>query len=100
TGLYAANTRVATYADALSQNHDSFVRSLHDAGYSTSVFGKWHMAGLAGRGNQPSYPGMKPLEAGFDYFRGNLTAALPSFWEYAVHVQDETTAPSEWLTLE
>ena len=69
TGLYAAKTRVATYADALSPKHTSFVRMLKDdGGYSTAVFGKWHIAGLGGRN---PYPGMKPKQAGFDIFKGN-----------------------------
>ena len=50
TGLFAAKTKVTTYADALSPNHTSFVRKLKDeAGYSTAIFGKWHMAGLPGK---------------------------------------------------
>ena len=62
TGLFASKTNVLTYADPLSQNHDSFVSRLKDqGGYGTAVFGKWHMAGLPGR--QRDYPGMKPKEA-------------------------------------
>lgn len=48
TGLYGARNDVLSYADPLSQMHTSFVRQLRDeAGYSTAVFGKWHMAWLA-----------------------------------------------------
>ena len=98
TGLFASKTNVATYADALSQNHDSFVSHLRDeAGYSTAVFGKWHMAGLPGQNGQ-DYPGMKPKEAGFDLFVGNMHAALPSFWDYEINIQDASTAPGVWKT--
>lgn len=97
TGLFAARTDVLTPADPLSQNHVSVAQLLKDdGGYSTAVFGKWHMAGVP-RGDV-EYPGMKPLEAGFDLFKGNLHAALQTFWEYDYHVQDEDTAPGEWRT--
>jgi len=97
TGLYAAKTKVTTYADALSQKHATFVRKLKDqAGYSTAVFGKWHMAGLPG---QPvDYPGMKPKEAGFELFKGNLHAAIMTYWEYNYQIQDSDTAPDAWRT--
>ncbi|MXO88128.1 sulfatase-like hydrolase/transferase [Alteraurantiacibacter aestuarii] len=99
TGLFAGRTHVQTYADALSQNHDSFVRTLADrGGYSTAVFGKWHMAGLPAEGGD--YPGMKPKEAGFQLFRGNMHAALPSFWDYPLHVQDAGTPAGQWRTEE
>jgi len=97
TGLYAAKTKVTTYADALSQNHTSFVRKLkEEAGYSTGVFGKWHMAGLPGK--PKDYPGMKPKEAGFEIFKGNLHAAITTYWQYDYHIQDSETAPDEWRT--
>jgi len=96
TGLYS-QTHVFTYADALSQNHTSFVRMLKEQGnYSTAVFGKWHMAGLPGQ--DVSYPGMKPKEAGFDLFKGNMHAALNTFWDYAYEIQDETTPADQWRT--
>ncbi len=98
TGLTSANHHVETYADALDQRHDSFVRLLHDAGYRTGVFGKWHMAGLPAAPNSGGrdYPGMKPLEAGFDYFVGNMHAALRTYWDYESHVQDASTGPATW----
>ena len=97
TGLYAAKTRVANYQDPLSTNHTTFVQRLKDeAGYSTAVFGKWHLAGLPG--TPVSYPGVKPKQAGFDVFKGNLHAALATFWNYDYQVQDETTPDNEWRT--
>jgi arylsulfatase A-like enzyme len=97
TGLYGARTHVLTYADPLSQSHLSFVKLLKDeGGYSTGLFGKWHLSGLPGQNGAPDYPGIKPKEAGFDVFRGNLHAALASYWNYDYQVQDENTSASEW----
>lgn len=96
TGLYSA-TNVFTYADPLSPNHTSFVQMLKEYGnYSTAVFGKWHMAGLPGQ--DVSYPGMKPKQAGFDLFKGNMHAALGTFWEYDYEIQDESSAADQWRT--
>ncbi len=93
TGLYSAKTGVLDYTNWLSQNHHSFVRDLKEkGGYSTAVFGKWHIAGLG------VYPGMKPKEAGFDLFQGNLHGGLDTYFEYDYQVQDDTTPPDQWRT--
>jgi arylsulfatase A-like enzyme len=93
TGLYSAKTGVLDYTNWLSQNHHSFVRDLKEkGGYSTAVFGKWHIAGLG------QYPGMKPKEAGFDLFLGNLHGGLATYWEYDYHIQDSNTPPDQWRT--
>ena len=95
TGLFAAETKVASYADPLSQNHTTFVSQLKtQGGYRTAIFGKWHLAGLPGP--QESYPGMKPKQAGFDLFRGNLHAAIDTYWDYDYQVQDAATPAGEW----
>ncbi len=96
TGLFSVKTRVLTYADPLDTHHLSFVQLLKDkAGYSTAVFGKWHIAGLPGR--PVDFPGMKPKQAGFDLYKGALSAAIKSYWDYAYQIQDESTAPDKWL---
>jgi arylsulfatase A-like enzyme len=93
TGLYPAKTGVLDYLDWLSQNHHSFVQDLKDkGGYSTAVFGKWHIAGLG------QYPGMKPKEAGFDLFLGNLHGGLDTYFEYDYHIQDSTDPPDLYRT--
>ncbi|HSW39852.1 MAG TPA: sulfatase-like hydrolase/transferase, partial [Acidobacteriota bacterium] len=93
TGLYAAKTQVFDYADSLSQSHKTVAHFLRDeAGYNTAIFGKWHVAGLG------FYPGMKPKQAGFDLFLGNLNGAIDSYWRYDYQIQDETTPPNQWRT--
>jgi arylsulfatase A-like enzyme len=93
TGLYAAKTRVFDYSDPLSQNHETVAGILRDeAGYSTAIFGKWHVSGLG------YYPGMKPKQAGFDLFLGNLNGAIDTYWSYDYQIQDETTPPNQWRT--
>jgi len=95
TGLFADKTRVVNYQNPLSKNHTTFVRRLHDeGGYSTAIFGKWHLAGLPG--TPENYPGIKPKQAGFDLFRGNLHAAIATYWDYDYQVQDDSTGDNEW----
>lgn len=97
TGLFAAKTKVTTYADALSSKHTSFVQILKDeGGYSTAIFGKWHMAGLPGK--PVDYPGMKPKQAGFELFKGNMHAAINSYWNYEYQIQDDHTPADQWRT--
>lgn len=91
TGLFSAKTGVLTYAEPLGTHHVSFVQKLKDeAGYSTAIFGKWHMAGLG------AFPGMKPKQAGFDLFKGNLSAAINTYWNYDYQIQDASTPADKW----
>lgn len=98
TGLFAGKVNVINYTDPLAQQHDSFVKRLKtEGGYSTGLFGKWHLAGMPGGGGRP-YPGMKPKEAGFDVFRGNMHAAIKGYWDYDYMVQDADTPADQWRT--
>ena len=94
TGLFAAKTHVIDYNYHVTHSHHSFVNDLKDAGYAAAVFGKWHMAGLG------VYPGLRPKEAGFELFRGNLHGGLATYWAWDYHVQDESTPPDQWRTEE
>jgi arylsulfatase A-like enzyme len=97
TGLFAVKANVLSYADPLAQSYTSLVKTLKDeAGYSTGLFGKWHLAGLPGR--PADYPGMKPKQAGFEVFKGNMHAAIRTYWDYDYQVQDATTPDDTWRT--
>jgi arylsulfatase A-like enzyme len=97
TGLFAAKTKVVTFNDGLSAKHTSFVQMLKDkGGYRTAVFGKWHIAGVPGK--PVDYPGMKPKQAGFELFKGNMHAAIKEYWDYDYQIQDENTPPDKWRT--
>ena len=95
SGLYPAKTGVVDYRYWLNQSHHTFVEDLKSqGGYSTAVFGKWHIAGLA------PYQGMRPKEAGFDLFKGNLNGGVATYWRWDYHIQDADTAPNMWRTEE
>jgi len=93
TGLYSERTGVLDYMGYLSNNHHPFVRDLKEkGGYSTAAFGKWHIAGLG------QYPGMKPKEAGFDLFLGNLHGGVTTYYEWDYHIQDSTDSADQYRT--
>ncbi|MBN2319058.1 MAG: sulfatase-like hydrolase/transferase [Acidobacteria bacterium] len=93
TGLYSVKTGVLDYIGYLSHSHHSFVRDLKEkGGYSTAAFGKWHIAGLG------QYPGMKPKEAGFDLFLGNLHGGVQTYYQWDYHIQDSTDPPDQYRT--
>jgi arylsulfatase A-like enzyme len=97
TGLSAAKANVINYADPLSPKFTSFVQKLKDeGGYSTGLFGKWHLSGSPG--GQSSFPGMKPKQAGFEVFKGNLNAAIKTYWDWDYMEQDATTPADKWRT--
>lgn len=105
TGLYPQRTGVLDYTGWLSQNHLSLATQLKAQGYSTALFGKWHLSGLhdirpeAPPHEGPLFPGMKPKEAGFDLFLGDMNGALPDYWDYDIVVQDDETPADEWRTV-
>jgi arylsulfatase A-like enzyme len=92
TGLFEDKTRVLAPGTPMSSYHTTFVRLLKESGYSTALFGKWHL-GTGGTN------GVMPKQAGFDIYKGNNTGGLsPSFWSYNYHIQDDATAETAFRT--
>lgn len=54
----------------LPPEHPTLASLLRDAGYTTSLFGKWHL------GNMPEFG---PRRSGYDYFFGNFSGAVDYF---------------------
>jgi arylsulfatase A-like enzyme len=94
TGLFEDKTQVKVPDNPMSSYHTTFVQRLKDeADYSTAAIGKWHLAG-----SSPSWPGVRPRQAGFDFFRGNFMSYIPDYWSYDVHVQDNTNTGTNYRT--
>jgi arylsulfatase A-like enzyme len=94
SGLFEDKTQVKAPDNPMSINHTTFVKKLkEDGGYSTAIFGKWHLAG-----SSPGFTGAKPKQVGFDLFKGNLQAAINTFWNYTYHVQDDATSATTFRT--
>jgi arylsulfatase A-like enzyme len=79
----------------MSPNHITFPQLLQAAGYSTALFGKWHLAGSSASG----WSGIRPRQAGFDFFKGHFDSQLPDYWSYDVHIQDDTTFGTDYSTV-
>jgi arylsulfatase A-like enzyme len=98
TGLFEDKTRVTGPDSPLVYNSDpikrhiTFVKKLQEAGYSSAMIGKWHLAGSGTNGTLPK-------QAGFDYYRGHNAAYIPAYWSYPIHWQDSITAANSFNTL-
>ena len=92
TGLFADKTGVTSPGIPMSGNHTTFVEILHGAGYSTALFGKWHLGTSATNG-------VLPKQVGFDEFRGHTGGGLNgSFWNYTYYFQEATDAATSLNT--
>lgn len=88
--IYADQTRAVHY-HGLQTSEVTFAEVLRDAGYSTAIFGKWHL------GYETKY---NPIHHGFDEFRGYVSGNVDFFshvdqvgvydwWHQDKHVQEE-----------
>ncbi len=64
-----ANVRNNQFDKALADNH-TVATVLREAGYATSLFGKWGLQGYA-EGSTPNWPA-HPLNRGFDFYFGYI----------------------------
>lgn len=82
TGRHAFRHRVGEPIAAdpddteLQSSETTIAELLRGAGYSTGLFGKWHLGTREASGCQPATHG------GFDLFQGGLQGQLPSYWAW------------------
>ncbi len=107
TGCYPARWKINDYlhqhagnrshecADWLDPKAPTLARTLHDAGYATAHFGKWHMGGGRDVQNAPL-----PKEYGFDEHHVNVEGCGPRIETYGsamkVRVEDKMLARYEF----
>ena len=78
-----ANVRDNQFDKALENNH-TLATTLREAGYATSLVGKW---GLQGNGGTPAAWEAYPTKRGFDYFYGYVRHS-DGHTHYPAHVTD------------
>lgn len=87
TGRHAFRHGVLHPSEAeLSSDEETIAEVMHNAGYATALFGKWHL------GDQE---GMRPTEQGFDYFSGSLPGFLDDYFAWT---KTQMTAGSTTVT--
>lgn len=109
TGLYphqAAMGHLATrplwdepgYLDDLSKNTATIAEVLKEAGYSTYMAGKWHLAGMKNASSPEELAADKsnwPLQRGFERYFGHLSGSA-SYWDPFTLLSNNTfIAPGE-----
>ncbi|MDA1054877.1 MAG: sulfatase-like hydrolase/transferase [Planctomycetota bacterium] len=90
-GVVFADPTNAVHYHGLQTSEVTFAELLRGAGYSTAIFGKWHLG---------YYPKYNPIQHGFDSFRGYVSgnvdfishvdqAGVYDWWHQDKHVVEE-----------
>ena len=80
-GVLFANAARPEHRHGLRDVEDTFAERLHEAGYATALFGKWHLGYL---------PRFNPVRHGFGRFRGFVSGNI----DYVSHI--DTTGRADW----
>lgn len=74
TGRHAFRHGVLHPSQAdLPTGEETIAEVMHDAGYATALFGKWHLG---------TSVGSRPTEQGFDYFSGSLDSGIDDYFAW------------------
>jgi arylsulfatase A-like enzyme len=76
--VVVADPTSAVHYHGLQTSEVTFAELLRDAGYSTAIFGKWHLG---------YYPQYNPIHHGFDLFRGYVSGNV----DFVSHVDQAGT---------
>ncbi|MFK7832266.1 MAG: sulfatase-like hydrolase/transferase [Winogradskyella sp.] len=91
TGKYGFRTNVTEAGDLMPTSEVSLQKYLDNtnSGYAHAVVGKWHIGN-----NDVNHPN----SIGVDYYAGNLSGGLPSYTNWSLIENGETTTSAEYAT--
>lgn len=93
SGKYGYKTGVLTVDDILSNSEitlQKFINQNTQNAYATAVIGKWHLAG--------STTTFNPESLGIDYYAGILTGGLPSYTNWTLREDGNSTPQTTYAT--
>lgn len=90
TGKYGFRTNVTEVGDVLSTSEISLQKHLDNSnfGYNHAVIGKWHLS------NNVSHPN----DMGINYYAGILDGGVPSYTNWSLTVNGESSTSTEYAT--
>ena len=91
TGKYGFRTNVTEVGDVMSTLETSLQTHLDNtnSGYNHAVIGKWHLAN-----NDANHP----TNMGVNYYAGNLNGGVPSYTNWSLTENEQTTTSTEYVT--
>ena len=93
SGKYGYKTGVLTVDDILSNSEitlQKFINQNTQNAYATAVIGKWHLAGTSTTFNPESF--------GIDYYAGILSGGLPSYTNWTLREDGNSTLQTTYAT--
>jgi arylsulfatase A-like enzyme len=91
TGKYGFRTNVLKVGDELATSETSlqtYINNNSKTEYSQAVIGKWHL----------STDENHPKNMGVDYYKGLITGAVKSYWNWPLTNEGETSTITEYAT--
>ena len=95
TGRYGFRNGVRAVGDDLSLDETVLPEVLADAGYTSALFGKWHLGTQTGIGGDNA-----PRAAGWDHYAGSLRGGVGDYYEWNKTVNGVSSTVTNYATSE
>lgn len=93
TGQHGVHSGISFVPAVMNTNTMTLQRYLraqkNSAGYQNAVIGKWHLGGTTPANSHPN-------DSGVDYYAGNITGVLPSYYNWPLVTQGVSSNSTEY----